>query len=177
VVLLSRVVAALAYAGAAFLFGIALGERGELGAVQYAFQYIIPLATLALAVVSRQGRPEVLLTGIVLLAGLRIGQLAFARAFEECLSQGATVRAAIVQHHARIGDYPLRLDELQMELPCDCVFRKTILHYFANDRGFRLWISNDAKTHEFGSRVIPSAVEGSSHVHDGRSFGRLRGSG
>lgn len=140
---LSRIIAALAYAGAAFLFGVALGERGELGAVQYVFWVVIPIATFVLALRSKQGRPEVFLTGLVMFAGLRVGQSAFARAWDECVYRGGTVRAEIVDYQKRNGDYPVRLQDLDAELPCKCVFRKTILHYYANERGFRLWMSNE----------------------------------
>jgi hypothetical protein len=142
-VLLSRIIAALAYAGAAFLFGIALGERGELGAVQYVFWFVIPIATYVLALVAKQGRAEVFLTGLAMFAGLRWGEYAFAKAWDECVLRGRIVRAAIVQRHANTDEYPARLQDLGIELPCKCVFRKTILHYYANERGFRLWISND----------------------------------
>lgn len=142
-VLLSRIIAALAYAGAAFLFGVALGERGELGFVQYLFWFVIPIATFILAIRAKQGRPEVFLTGLVMFAGLRYGQAAFALAWDECVIRGPFVRAAIVQHQKRTGDFPARLQDLDIELPCDCVFRKTILHYFSNERGFRLWMSNE----------------------------------
>lgn len=146
---LSRILAALAYAGAAFLFGILLGERGELGVVQLAFAFIIPLVTVVLAILARQGRPEVLLTGLLMFAGLRYGQFAFARAWTDCPSHAPAVRAEIVRFHARTGDYPARLRDLGTELPCACVFRKTILHYAANERRFRLWISNDSELRSF----------------------------
>ena len=142
-VVLSRIIAALAYAGAAFLFGIALGERGELGAVQWVFWFVIPIATFALAVMAKQGRAEVFLTGLMMFAGLRWGNLAFARAWDECVLAGRVVRAQIVEHHAKNGEYPTRLADLGVELPCRCVLRKTILHYSANERRFGLWISND----------------------------------
>ena len=142
-VIVSRIIAALAYAGAAFLFGLALGERGELGPVQYVFWFVIPIATFVLALRAKQGRPEVFLTGLVLFAGLHWGQAAFAKAWDECVLRGRVVRASIVQRHDNTGEYPARLDDLGIDLPCQCVLRKTILHYNANERGFRLWISND----------------------------------
>lgn len=156
-VLLSRIIAALAYAGAAFLFGLALGERGELGVVQYVFLIMIPIATFVLALFARQGRAEVALTGLAMLGGVWLGQLAFARAFEECRTRAPLVRAAIIQHHARTGDYPARLRDLKIELPCSCVLRKTILHYFGGDRGFVLWMTNGAKRMDYGVRW-PTAI-------------------
>jgi hypothetical protein len=149
VVVLSRIIAALAYAGAAFLFGIVLGERGELGAVQYLFWFVIPIATFVLAIAAKQGRPEVFFTGLVMFAGLHYGQSSFAKAWDECAVRGRTVRPAIVAYQARTGDYPARLTDLGDALPCRCVFRKTILHYFANDRGFRIWMSNDKERVSF----------------------------
>lgn len=140
----SRLVAALAYAGAAFLFGVALGERGELGAVQYVFVAVIPLATIVLAIVSKEGRAYVFLTGLAMFAGLLLGQRQFERAWRDCLVRAETVRAALL---ARQGDYPARLEELPIELPCRCGFRTTILHYLSNDRGFRLWFTNDRERH------------------------------
>ena len=148
-VLLSRLIAALAYAGAAFLFGIALGERGELGFVQHVFAAVIPLATLILAWISRGARFDVTLTGAAMLAGLLLGQRAFRLAFDECLRDGPRVRAAIVQFRAQKDDYPARLEDLDLELPCDCILRDTILHYLSNDRAFRLWISNEKATVNF----------------------------
>jgi len=142
-VVLSRIIAALAYAGAAFLFGLLLGERGELGSVQYVFWFVIPIATAVLMLVSKQGGPEIILTGLMMFAGVQTGNRAFARAWDECPSRAPKVRAAIVQHHARTGDYPIRLKDLGIELPCKCVIRKTILHYTANDRRFGLWITDD----------------------------------
>lgn len=148
-VLLSRLIAALAYAGAAFLFGVSLGERGELGFVQHVFMAVIPIATIVLAAISRGARAEVAFTGLVMLAGVFLGQRAFTNAFEECLVKGDVVRAAIVEYRAQTGDYPPRLDDLKIDIPCDCILRKTILHYLSNDRAFKLWISNDARTVAF----------------------------
>lgn len=141
--LISRLIAALAYAGAAFLFGVALGERGELGVVQYVFAAVIPLATIVMTIVAKQGRAYVLFTGAMLLGGLLIGQRQFARAWDDCIARAETVRVALL---ARAGDYPSRLEDLEMELPCRCGFRTTILHYLSNERGFRLWYSNDRET-------------------------------
>jgi len=143
VVLLSRLIAALAYAGAAFLFGVMLGERGELGVVQYVFAGVIPLASVVMTIFAKQGRAYVLFTGIAMLAGLLIGQRQFARAWDDCIARAETVRVALL---AREGDYPSRLEDLGMELPCRCGFRTTILHYLSNERGFRLWFSNDMET-------------------------------
>ena len=145
----SRIFAALAYAGAAFLFGLALGERGELGAVQYVFWFVIPIATFVLAVVSKQGRAEVFLTGLAMFAGLKWGQATFALAWDDCVLRGRVVRAQLVEHQQRTGDYPARLEDLGGQLPCRCVLRKTILHYYANERGFRLWISNERERVSF----------------------------
>lgn len=142
----SRLIAASAYAGAAFLFGVSLGERGELGAVQHVFKFVIPIATVVLTIVSRNARLQVLATGAAMLAGVIIGQQQFARAWEDCLRRAPIVRAALLEHHARNGGYPARLEELPLELPCRCGFRRTILHYLSNDRGFRLWYSNDRET-------------------------------
>ena len=140
----TRFIAALAYAGAAFLFGLALGERGELGAVQYLFAAVIPIASIVLAIVSPQGRAYVLVTGAVMLVGLTLGQRRFELAWRDCIANGERVRAALL---ARDGDYPARLEELGMMLPCRSRFRPTILRYLANDRGFRLWMTNDRETY------------------------------
>jgi hypothetical protein len=150
VVFLSRLIAALAYAGAAFLFGMALGERGELGVLQHLFLAVVPLAAVIIAVFARQGRIWVLLTGAAMLGGILLGQSQFDRAWSECLSRGHEVRTALL----RRDDYPARLEELDIDLPCRCGFRRTILHYLSNDRGFRLWMTNDRETIRFdaGSR-------------------------
>lgn len=139
-VLLSRLIAASAYAGAAFLFGLSLGERGELGAVQYVFAFVIPLASIVLAWFAKDGRAYVFATGIAMLAGLYLGQRQFERAWNDCVVRAETVRVALL---ARNGDYPSRLEDLDMKLPCRCGFRATILHYLSNDRGFRLWFTDD----------------------------------
>ena len=141
--LFSRLIAALAYAGAAFLFGLALGERGELGVVQFVFGGVIPLSSILMAIFAKQGRAYVLFTGAAMLAGLLIGQRQFARAWDDCVVRADTVREALL---ARDGDYPPRLEDLGLELPCRCGFRTTILHYLSNDRGFRLWYTNDRET-------------------------------
>ena len=158
-IFLSRLIAALAYAGAAFLFGIALGERGELGIVQQLFTWVIPIATFVLVIFSgRYGRPSVLLTGLAMFGGVLLGQRQFARAWEECLTRGYEVRDALVRFEAQHDGYPARLEELEGEIPCRCGFRKTILRYLSNDRGFRLWMTNDREVVSFTE--APSAVEG-----------------
>lgn len=146
---LSRLIAALAYAGAAFLFGIALGERGELGVVQHVFTIVIPLAAIAMAVFAKRNRAHILLTGTLMLAGVILGQRQFERAWNECLTRGYEVRAALLR---RDGDYPARLEQLDIELPCRCGFRRTILRYLSNERGFRLWMTNDREVVNFDSR-------------------------
>lgn len=148
-VLLSRLIVLGAYAGGALLFGIALGERGELGFVQKVFAGVIPLATVVLAWLARSGRVNVLLTGAAMLAGLLLGQRAFRSAWDECLGAGNNVRTALVQYHAQKENYPARLEELEGDLPCDCILRDTILHYLSNDRAFRLWMSNEAEVVTF----------------------------
>jgi hypothetical protein len=143
-VLLSRFIAALAYAGAAFLFGVSLGERGELGVVQHLFAAIIPVTAIVLAIVAKGGRVYVIATAAVMLAGLLLGQRQFEAAWRDCVANGERVRTALL---ARDGEYPARLEELGIALPCRCGFRATILHYLSNDRGFRLWITNDRETY------------------------------
>lgn len=113
----SRVAAALAYAGAAFLFGVALGERGELGAVQHVFRVVIPISSIVLLFVSRRGRVQVILTGIAIFAGLVIGQRQYDRAWSDCVARAELVRVALIEQHARDGNYPARLEELPMTLP------------------------------------------------------------
>jgi len=159
VVLISRLIAALAYAGAAFLFGVALGERGELGFVQYVFVSVIPATTLVLAIFTKQGRAYVLATGIAMLGGLLLGQRQYERAWHDCLARAEIVRTALV---ARQGDYPARLEDLGIELPCRCGFRLTILHYLSNDRGFRLWFTNDRERFGATDRIPFSSTEKSS---------------
>jgi len=140
---ISRLIVASLYVGAALLFGIALGERGELGIVQYVFAGVIPLATIVMTVLAKQGRAYILATGLVMLAGLGLGERQFARAWDDCIARGETVRAALL---ARDGDYPPRLEDLGIDLPCRCGFRRTILHYLSNERGFQLWFTNDRQT-------------------------------
>lgn len=141
---LRRLIAALASAGAAFLFGVALGERGELGAVQYIFLAGIPIAIIVIARFARRARVEVLWIGTALVLGLIVGQQAFARAYDDCVARGHVVREAIEAWHKKHGDYPPRLASLALtDPPCGCLLRKTILHYFQNDRGYRLWFTND----------------------------------
>ena len=148
-VLLSRLIAALAYAGAAFLFGMALGERGELGIVQHIFTAVIPLAAIVIAVVAKRNRAHIVATGTAMLLGLLLGQRQFERAWNECLTRGHEVRHALLQRH---GDYPVRLEELDIDLPCRAGFRTTILRYLSNERGFRLWMTNNREVVNFSSR-------------------------
>jgi hypothetical protein len=142
---LSHLIAASAYAGAALLFGVLLGERGELGAVQQLFRAVIPIATVALTVVSRQGRLQVAATGVAMLAGLLLGQQQFARAWDDCTQRAPIVRDALFDWHVRTGSYPSRLEELPLGIPCRGGFRGTILHYLSNERGFRLSYGDDRR--------------------------------
>ena len=150
-ILISRLIAALAYAGAAFLLGVILGERGELGVVQRVFLLVIPVATIVMLVVTRGGRLNVLLTGAAILGGLLLGQHQWRRAWDECRTRGPQVRAALLDYHAQHDGYPARLEELPVEIPCRAGFRDTILHYLSNERGFRLWITNDFESVDFNS--------------------------
>ena len=94
-VLISRLIAALAYAGAAFLFGVALGERGELGVVQHVFTIVIPIAAIVMTVIARRGgRLHVLMTGAAMLGGLFLGQYQFQRAWDDCVVRAPLVRVA-----------------------------------------------------------------------------------
>jgi phage-related protein len=140
---ISRYFAAPVYAGAAFLFGMSLGERGELGVVQHLFTAVIPLATVVMTFVAKQGRAYVVVTGLAIILGLLLGQRQFENAWRDCITSGERVRTALL---ATQGDYPPRLEDLDIELPCRCGFRTTILHYLSNDRGFRLWMTNDRQT-------------------------------
>ncbi|HEX2062434.1 MAG TPA: hypothetical protein VHK90_16970 [Thermoanaerobaculia bacterium] len=153
---ISRLIAALAYAGAAFLFGMGLGERGELGVVQHVFTAVIPLAAIVLALFAKQGRLHVFFTGAAMLAGLLLGQRQFERAWDECNGGAAFVRDTLVAYHRQHDGYPARLEELDITLPCRAGLRRTILHYLSNDRGFRLWYSNDRET------IVLTATERSS---------------
>ena len=146
--ILSRLIAALAYAGAAFSFGVALGERGELGVVQHVFTVVIPLTAIAMAVFAKRNRAHILMTGTLMFAGVILGQRQFERAWDECLTRGHEVRDALLKHD---GDYPARLEQLDIDIPCRCGFRTTILHYLSNERGFRLWMTNDREVVSFSS--------------------------
>lgn len=147
---LSRLIAALAYAGAAFFFGMMLGERGELGVMQSVFAIAIPVSAVILSIVAkREGRAYVLMTGLAMFGGLHLGQQQFERAWEDCLARAETVRTALL---ATEGDYPSRLEDLDMELPCRAGLRGTILHYLSNDRGFRLWFTDDRQPHVASDR-------------------------
>lgn len=149
---ISSLLAALAYAGAAFLFGVALGERGELGVVQTVFGIVIPMATYVLALMAKPPRrPNVLMTGLAMFAGLTVGVHRFNRAWDECVTRGGLVRSAVVRYHEEHDAYPARLEELPIELPCRCLMRSTILHYISNERGFRLWMTDDEQTIDFNS--------------------------
>jgi hypothetical protein len=153
VIFLSRLIVALTYSGAAFLFGMLLGERGELGFVQQLFKFVIPIATIVMAVVAPQGRIAVLATGLAMMGGVLLGQRQFARAWDDCTLRAPMVRNALVEQQARNGGYPSRLEELPLELPCRAGLRGTILHYLSNDRGFKLWYSNDRQRVEATDRV------------------------
>jgi hypothetical protein len=142
----ASLIAAMAYAIVAFLFGRALGERGELGIVQYLFASVIPLATVVLTIVAKRNRLLVFLTGASMLAGVILGQRQFARAWDECLTSGLSLRTRIVAFQTANERFPSRLEELDGDLPCGCGMRPTILHYLSNDRGFRLWMTNDRET-------------------------------
>lgn len=138
-----RFLAALAPAGAAFFFGVALGERGELGFVQYLFLGGIPLAVVVIAWFARHARRQIVTIGLAMVIGLFIGQREFARAYDECVLRASLVQEAIERYEAKNDEYPQRLTDLAIDLPCDCLLRDTILHYFSNERGYRLWFTND----------------------------------
>lgn len=138
-----RLLAALAPAGAAFLFGVALGERGELGFVQWVFLAVIPIAIVVIAWYAKKARREVMTIGTAIVIGLFVGQREFARAYDECVEQIHVVRDAINRYETERGEYPQRLTDLSIDLPCDCLLRDTILRYFSNERGYRLWFTND----------------------------------
>ena len=142
-----RLTAALALAGAAFLFGVALGERGELGVVQYVFLGGVPVAALVLASFARRARIEVILGGAAMFAGVVIGQQAFRDAFAECIEKGPVVHAAIQRYTREHGEFPHDLEKLGIDLPCECLLRKSILHYAHNERSYRVWFTNDFATH------------------------------
>jgi hypothetical protein len=144
-----RFIAALAYAGAAFLFGLALGERGELGFVQSIFTIVIPIATVVMTFAAKRNRALVLLTGILMLAGLLLGQRQFARAWDECLVEGERLHVRLEAFYGKSEGYPSRLEDLDGDVPCRCGFRPTILHYLSNERSFRLWMTNDRETVRF----------------------------
>lgn len=122
---------------------MSLGGRGELGVVQHLFAGVIPLTSVILAFLARTGRVQIILTGAAMLLGLFLGQRQFDAAWRDCITNGERVRVALL---ATEGDYPNRLEDLPIELPCRCGFRTTILHYLSNDRGFRLWMTNDRET-------------------------------
>lgn len=150
--MLSRLIAALAYAGAAFLFGLALGERGELGVVQHLFSAVIPLATIVITVFSRRNRSHILATGLAMFVGLQLGQRQFSSAWNECLTRGTVVREVLAEYQAKNDGYPARLEDLGITLPCRCGLRPTILHYLSNERGFRLWMTNEREVVRFDGK-------------------------
>jgi hypothetical protein len=118
--------------------------------VHQAFAYVIPFVTLVLTFVTKRGsRANVLLTGAAICAGVLLGQLQFRRAWDDCLTRGYVVRDALVRYDAQHDGYPARLEELGIEIPCRCGFRKTILRYLANERSFKLWMTNDRKIVSF----------------------------
>ena len=156
---LSRLIIASTYSAASFLFGMLLGERGELGFVQHLFTVVIPMATVVMVFVSSQGRLHVAATGLAMLGGVLLGQKQFERAWNDCHVNAPIVRTALLDHYAHSGGYPARLEELPIELPCRAGFRKTILHYLSNDRGFRLWYSNDRARSEATERIAFSASD------------------
>jgi hypothetical protein len=151
VISLRRLLAALASAGAAFLFGMALGERGELGVVQYAFLGGIPIAAIVLASFARRARVVVLLAGAAMLAGVIAGQRAFDRAFDECRVAAPRVHAAIERHTKTHGEFPRSLDDVG-PLPCRAPLRGSILHYVHNERSYRVWFTNEREMHSATNR-------------------------
>lgn len=154
----SRLIAALAWAGAAFLFGLALGERGELGAVQYAFLAGLPIGAIVLAAFAYRARIEILLAGAAMFAGLIAGQRSFDRAFAECVTEVPRVNAAIQRYTKQHGEYPHDLEKLGIDLPCECILRDTILHYAQNERSYRVWATNDR-------RMITATEKSSAPAH------------
>ncbi|HEX7152597.1 MAG TPA: hypothetical protein VF618_14000 [Thermoanaerobaculia bacterium] len=140
--------AALAAAGAAFFCGWALGERGELGYLQYVFLVTVPIATIVLAWFSRS-RVALLLTGAAAFAGLVVGQMSWDRAFADCMRGGERVRIALNDYRRTHGHYPLHLADLTiLDEPCRCTMRGTIMHYAKNDFGYRIWFTDHVRRYE-----------------------------
>ncbi|HEX7707548.1 MAG TPA: hypothetical protein VF701_13920 [Thermoanaerobaculia bacterium] len=159
-----RLIIVSLYTGIAFLFGLGLGVRGELGFVQHIFTVVVPLATLILAIYAKRGRLKVGLTGVAMLGGLLLGQVQFERGWQDCIVRGERVRDALLDHSNTSGFYPSRLEDLDIALPCRAGLRTTILHYISKGQSYHLWFSNDSERWAATERVPFRSI--------GRSAGR-----
>jgi hypothetical protein len=107
----------------------------------------VPAATLILTAFARRARLNILLGGAAMVAGVIAGQLSFRAAFDECLTAAPVVHAAVQRYTKEKGEFPHDLETLGIDLPCDCLVRKSILHYAHNERSYRIWFTNDSAIH------------------------------
>lgn len=86
-----------------------------------------------------------LLLGSLGLSAWQLGASEHARAFNECLNRGETIRHALADYRAAHGRYPAELAQALPEIPCRPRFANSLLHYTANV---------DAYTLHFGDALV-----------------------
>lgn len=78
------------------------------------------------------------------------GTLSFRFAYNECIEEGESVRAALASYASENKHYPRSLNLLAGTLPCQRIVRPNILTYTVNDSGYSLsfqdWLSGFAAT-------------------------------
>lgn len=131
----------------ALLIGLALGERGELGAARTIYAAGIPII-LGVFAWRSHARVGLAVFSFAMFAGLGIGWLSWNRAYEDCTSNADTVRASLDGYFLTHHRYPDHLGELPAKPPCRCLTRPTILHYSHDNWGYKLWYGSYTNAEE-----------------------------
>jgi hypothetical protein len=74
----------------------------------------------------------------VFVGAWRFGQYDGGRAYNECMANGDSVRALVLDYKQKTGGYPASLRDLDERMPCRRLLRGTILRYTRTQSGFDL---------------------------------------
>ena len=85
--------------------------------------------------------------GLLAIAALNLGSRSFRSAFNECVSRGEAVRAALATHRARHGSFPVQLSELAEPAPCRRAMLTSLLHYSMTPETYELWFGDWLVSH------------------------------
>ncbi len=86
--------------------------------------------------------------GLVLFGGWIFGRNSAGAAFNDCVANGKSVRAALADYQVKNGTFPLHLDRLELAgLPGDRLLRASLLIYRRTPEGYELSFSDWLVTH------------------------------